>query len=189
YLVGSSASGFLADRFGTAAVLMAGFGASAVALMGYAASPAVAVLLVASTVHGFGASSIDGGGNAYVALRHGPRVMNLLHASWGIGAAAGPAALTALLAAGSTWRLAYAAMVVVDVSLVAAVLATRRSWLAAGPPPAAASAGNGGAVPVPVVAGMLAMFFVCTGIEYSAGSWSYPFLVGRGLGTATAAGL
>jgi fucose permease len=46
--------------------------------------------------------------NAYAARAFGPRRINLLHASYGVGAAASPLNVTAVIQTGATWRWAYA---------------------------------------------------------------------------------
>ncbi len=191
YLVGSAASGFIADRLGPAAVLGAGFGASTLAALAYAVAPRWPVLLVAAAAFGLGSGTVDAGGNAHLALNHGVRAMNLLHACYGVGAAAGPAALTGLLARGLTWRLAYAGLLAVDLALVAAVAVTWRRW-PGGRPRAVARPSSGGPLPVALVrlvVATLAMFFVYTAVEVATGQWSYTFPVTGRMAPAPLAGL
>src|SRR5215468_8045790 len=83
YLAGSAASGFVSDRFGTAAVLIGSCLASAVAMLVYAAAPVWPLFVLGGLALGVGGGGIDAGFNAYVALRHGPGAMNLLHACYG----------------------------------------------------------------------------------------------------------
>jgi fucose permease len=188
YLAGSAASGFVADRLGTAAVLAGGFAASAAATLTYAAAPTWPALMAASALLGLGSSSIDAGGNAFVAVHHSVRTVNLLHACYGVGASVGPAALTALLASGMTWRVGYAGVCAVEVTLLAAVVLTWRSWLA-GRPAAGSRREPAGRIPLALVGATLAMFFVYTAIEVGAGQWSYTFLVAGRASAAPAAGL
>jgi fucose permease len=86
YLTGSSASGFLSDRFGTRAVLVGSALFWAAAMLAFVAAPAWPLLLAGMVALGLGAGGIDAGLNAFVALRRGPGAMNLLHACYGIGA-------------------------------------------------------------------------------------------------------
>jgi len=188
YLTGSAASGFVEARLGTAAVLAAGFSASAGAMVAFAAAPAWPLFVGGALVLGLGAGSVDAGANAYVALEHGVRPLNLLHACYGVGAAAGPAVMTALLIAGAVWRLAYVGMVAAEVALLAAVAVTWRSWSRI----RRSSAPNrrpGVRVPMALVGVSLAMFFVYTAVEVGAGQWSYTFLTRARAAPIQAAGL
>jgi fucose permease len=110
---------------------------------------------------------------------------------------AGPALLTAVLAAGASWRLGYAVVGATLVALVPAFVATRRRWEApagqpevildapggVGPlslghsPPGALRALRAGAVRL-----QIAIFFLYAGVEVAVGQWSYTILTeARGL--------
>ena len=188
YLAGSAASGFVEARFGTAAVLAAGFGASACAMLAFATAPGWPLFVAGALVLGLGAGSVDAGANAYVALEHGVRPLNLLHACYGLGAALGPAVMTTLLIAGGVWRLAYVGMIGAELALLAAVAFTWRSW-SRGRRSSAPNRRPGVAVPLALVAVSLAMFFVYTAVEVGAGQWSYSFLTRARAAPIQAAGL
>ena len=64
----------------------------------------------------------------YVALHHSPRLLNWLHACFGIGAATGPAIMTAVLQAGHSWRLGYAIVGSVQLGLGICFLLTLKLW-------------------------------------------------------------
>jgi fucose permease len=55
---------------------------------------------------GAGGGAVDAGLNAFAAARFKPRHLNWLHGFYGVGAALGPAAAAALLAAASAGRRA-----------------------------------------------------------------------------------
>src|SRR5215471_8459877 len=112
YLAVSAASGFLSDHFGTGAVLMGSACAGALAMLAFTTAPSWPLLLLGALALGAGNGGVDAGGNAYVALRHGPGTMNLIHGCYGIGATIGPLAMTAVLVAGQSWRVPYAGMLV-----------------------------------------------------------------------------
>jgi fucose permease len=187
YLTGSASSGFLSDRFGTRAVLIGSALASAAAMLAFAAAPAWPLLLLGALALGFGGGGIDAGLNAYVALRHGPGAMNLLHGCYGIGATIGPLVLTALLAGGRSWRLPYAGMFALQLALLTAYALTGGAWGGRAPPREETAAPV--AVPWALVAASLALFFVYTGVEVATGQWSYTFLTTARSAPATAAGL
>ena len=188
YLTASAASGFVEARLGTAAVLTAGFAASAAAMLAFATAPNWALFLLGALILGLGAGSVDAGANAYMALEHGAGPLNLLHAGYGLGAALGPAVMTALLAAGLVWRLAYAGMVGAELALLVAVAGTWRSWSGTRDM-STRTAEPRVRLPLALVGASLAMFFVYTGVEVGAGQWSYTFLTAARALPSTAAGL
>jgi fucose permease len=187
YLTGSSASGFLSDRFGTRAVLVGSALAWASAMLAFVAAPAWPLLLLGMVALGLGGGGIDAGLNAFVALRRGPGAMNLLHACYGIGATIGPLVLTAVLAGGRSWRLPYAGLLALQLVLVAAYLLTGRAW-GGRRRPRETSAGPV-AIPWALVATGLALFFVYTGVEVATGQWSYTYLITARSAPPTAAGV
>jgi fucose permease len=187
YLTGSTASGFLSDRFGTRTVLIGSALAWATAMLAFAAAPAWPLLLLGMVALGIGGGGIDAGLNAFVALRRGPGAMNLLHACYGIGATIGPLVLTAVLAGGRSWRLPYAGLLVLQLVLVVAYTLTPRAWGGRRPPREAAASPV--AIPWVLVAAGLALFFVYTGLEVATGQWSYTYLTTARAAPPTAAGV
>jgi fucose permease len=187
YLTGSGGSGFLTDRFGTGILLVGGAAASAAAMLAFAAAPSWPLLLLGGLVLGLGAGAVDAGANAFVALRHGVGTMNLLHACYGVGATLGPLAITGALSTGLSWRVPYVAMVVAELALLVAYAVTSRAWGGRRRERAAAAG------PVPgrwtLLGVSLALFFVYTGIEVSAGQWSFTFLTMARHAPLAAAGL
>lgn len=187
YLTGSTASGFVSDRFGTRAVLVGSALAWAAAMLAFAAAPAWPLLLLGIVALGIGGGGIDAGLNAFVALRHGPGAMNLLHGCYGIGATIGPLVLTAVLAGGRSWRLPYVGLLALQLGLVVAYALTGRAWGGRRPPRGAAS--RPVAIPWALAAAGLALFFVYTGVEVATGQWSYTFLTTARAAPPTAAGV
>jgi fucose permease len=187
YLTGSSASGFLSDRFGTRAVLIGSALAWATAMLAFAAAPAWPLLVLGMVALGIGGGGIDAGLNAFVALRRGPGAMNLLHGCYGIGATIGPLVLTAVLAGGRSWRIPYAGLLVLQLALVVAYALTGRAWGGRRRPREAASGPV--AIPWALVAAGLALFFVYTGLEVATGQWSYTYLTTARAAPPTAAGV
>jgi fucose permease len=178
YLAASLASGWVVARLGVGRLLALSSLATAVALLGYALAPVWAVLVLLGVLAGLGAGAIDAGLNAYVALNHSPRLLNWLHASFGLGAAAGPAIMTAVLQAGQPWRLGYTLVGLGQAALFAGFLATAHRW--PGPertpaPPAGqrSSATAGRTWRLPLVWLSIALFLVYTGLETAAGQWAY----------------
>jgi fucose permease len=170
------ATGRIRRRLHAGLFLVAGTGAGAVALALFAASPWWAGLLAAAFVVGAGGAAFDVGFNAEAALRHGPRLTNALHASYGIGATLGPLLAAAAFWAGS-WRLAWVAAAGAWAAVALALWRTRTAfgsdipdrWREAdvGPPGVAAVL-------------MLALFFLAVGVEAATGAWGATLLLHRG---------
>ena len=133
--------------------------------------------------------------NLFVATFFGARHLNWLHAFYGVGAALGPLLMTAVLAAGWSWRWGNAAIALVLAALALAYFATRNVW-SVSPSPGRVE-GNSGAASAPItpwqalrlpaVRLQVAAFFVLTGLEATAGQWSYTVLTeARGVEPAVA---
>jgi fucose permease len=182
YVFASFASGWLLARLSIGALLALSCTGTALALLGFAAAPAFAWIVALGVLAGLGAGAIDAGINIYVALRHGPRTVSWLHACYGIGAALGPILLTRVLADGSPWQRGYVYVGLAQLALALAFAATASRWPRANAPAArddakvAASSGPGEALRRPATLAGVAAFFVYTGVEASAGAWSYSLL-------------
>ena len=79
-------------------------------------------------VFGVGFGALDAALNAHAARRFGPRQVNWMHASYGLGACLGPLLVTALLGGGLGWRWVYGAMAVRQAALALLFALTRRAW-------------------------------------------------------------
>src|SRR5690606_4253063 len=86
YLPSSLLSGHVVARLGPGRMLAAASAIYVVALGLYAIGPAMVVLAIGSFLAGVASGAIDPGINAHFAVHQGTRAMNLLHASFGIGA-------------------------------------------------------------------------------------------------------
>jgi len=190
-------SGMLAGRLIHAlnlGLLLAGSTALvALGLFGYATLPLFLLFLAAACFVGFGSGAIDAALNTYAAQHFGPRHMTWLHAAYSVGAALGPVLMTALLTRGANWRTGYAVIGAVLGALSVTFVVMRRHW-AGDPAPAGAAtapeapkASAWEALRRPRVRLQSLVFFFYTGVELTAGQWSYTVLrEGRGLDTAEA---
>jgi fucose permease len=194
YLVSAFASGALVGRIGLGALLLWSSLAMVASTLGHALAPAWPVLVALGALSGLGAGAVDAGINAFAAARLRPRTVNWLHACYGAGAALGPLLLTSLMTAGWGWRWGYGAVALVLAGTAVCFALTVHLWAtgaaaASAPGPASPSAAVGirdalGRRPVQL---NVAIFFVYTGLEATAGQWSYSLLTeSRGIGMATA---
>src|SRR5690606_4290571 len=107
YVAASSATGMLLARMGIGTLLAGSCLITGLALFGYTVAPSWAVLVALGLLTGFGGGAIDAAINTHAAVHYSARLVNVLHAFWGIGAALGPALMTATLARGYDWRNGY----------------------------------------------------------------------------------
>ncbi|MBO0868902.1 MAG: MFS transporter, partial [Micromonosporaceae bacterium] len=194
----SVATGRLLSRLSAASILatgtvLCGLGAGVDAL-----APTVWLFAAGMVVGGLGFGAVDAGFNAYAARHFDARQITGMHASYGVGATAGPLLATALLGAAVSWRWIFALLAAVQIGLAALLAAGRGAWVAL---PATVPVPAGVPVPVEpdpaqparnrprvgVVVGSLVFTTVETGIEAAAGVWGFVFLTaGRGLASAVA---
>ncbi|MDZ7677748.1 MAG: MFS transporter [Acidimicrobiales bacterium] len=199
YLPTSALSGRLTTRFGAGWMLAGASVAFAAAMASYAVGPTLHFLVAGSLLSGIAAGIIDPGVNTHFALRHGTRAMNLLHASFGIGATSGPFIATVVIGTNGSWRIPYVVYLVVQVALLSGFVATRHRWTAAPQEAAAPTAAPADPEDTPtpmrktrpraVIGLSTLVFFVYTGLEVGGGVLAFTLLAeGRGV-SDTAAGL
>jgi fucose permease len=180
YIVSSFACGPLLARWNVGGLLAASCFATGVSLCGYASAGVWALVITSAGLGGMGAGAIDAGVNAYVASLHGPRMLNWMHAAYGIGAASGPLLMTSVLAGGQPWQAGYAIVAAGQLALGAAFAASHSMW----PTRPLPRDGKPTDERMPI-AGTLALrstwlgvaaFFAYTGLEAVAGVWAYSAL-------------
>jgi fucose permease len=187
YLVSSFISGRLLSVMSVGTLLAVSCLATAVSLIGYTIAPAWLMIVALSIVAGLGAGAIDAGLNTFAATEFSARMVNWLHACYGVGATAGPVIMTSVLAAPHPWQRGYAMVGGWQLALACCFLATRRLW-----PPVSSKAApfsakvtrasNIRTLKLPAVWLSVAVFFVYTGIEAAAGTWAYSlFTEARGV--------
>jgi fucose permease len=110
----------------------------------------------------------------------------MLHACWGIGASAGPAIMTAVLAGHRPWQAGYVIVGTAQAAMALAFAMTRRAWPAEGSearPPASEAAPSITDTLRQPAARLGVLLFVCyTGLELGVGMWAFTLLTeGRGM--------
>ncbi len=211
--------GRLIRRFGVAVLLACSGACAALAATGYALAPQLWVLFAVAVLWGLAAGMMDGGLNTAVGLSGRSRLLNLLHAAYGVGTAIGPLLVTAAILL-SSWRSAYLVLAGLDLVVTVLWLRQRRQERAAQDAPGATTepaqaaqaaqvgqAGQAGlAAPGETVAGHpsdawsrrrsgfvvaagMLIFFVYTGLEVAAGQWEASYCRGHLGLSASAAGL
>jgi MFS family permease len=195
--VSGIAMGRLTRRFGSFPVVAAAIAGLGVALLVQGLSPAWPVTMLSGLFYGLFEAPIDAGLQALTAVRRGVRAMSLLHASYGLGAVLGPLVLTGLLLEAFSWRVDYVVLAGVQGILLLLVLLTRRIWPRDSAEAARANTDEMQAAGTSERASpprqefttaflVVALFFVDTGLEISAGQWAASYFVN---GTAVGIGL
>lgn len=181
YLLSSFLSGRVLRVLAIGSVLALSTLAAAVALLGIATATSWPLLLAFGFIAGLAGGAVDAGLNAYGAAHFSARVLNWLHASFGVGSTLGPLIVTAVLSSGNVWRVAYVVVGSGQMLLALTFFVTRRDWLKM------ADEKEGAAQPLassrirdtlrrPVVwLGMLT-FFAYSGVEFVTAQWSYSLL-------------
>ncbi len=188
-VMASTATGVILRRLGIGELLALSCALTAIALFGYTIAPSWIVLVSLGLLTGFGAGAIDAAINTHAATRYSARLVNVLHAFYGVGAAAGPALMTAVLTAGRPWQLGYRIIVGVEIVLAIAFILSRREW----PPPLATHEEHHRPARVLETLQLgkiqlsLLVFLIYTGCEAAAGAWVFSLLYeARGISTASA---
>ncbi len=179
YFLSSFFTGRLLGVFGIGSLLAVSSGLVALSGFGYALAPVWAAFALCSVLHGLGSGAIDAGLNHFVAHHFSARHMTWLHACYTLGATLGPLVMTVAVAERGAWRAGYLAVALGLLALALLFAITRRKWdapdgaLDAEPP---AVVGLGSALRHPVVRLQGVLFFFYTGLEATAGQWSYTLL-------------
>ena len=124
--------GTLIRRLGVPALLVTAGSCAAVGYAGFALAPGLGLVLGMAVLTGAAAGLMDAGLNTAVALSGRTRLLNLLHAAYGVGTALGPLVVTAAILTGS-WRPAYLALTGLDLVIAGCWL---RHWRQTAPAPA-----------------------------------------------------
>ncbi len=193
YLVSSFNAGRTLSRTGVGALLALSCLATGASLLGYAIANHWWIVVSFAALAGLGAGSIDAGLNTYAATRFTPRMVNWLHAFYGLGALSGPLLMTAALHSGYPWQTGYAMVGFGQLTLAFAFGLTRSRWsegngIDKSAEDIAVEVTNSSTLRLPVVWFSIAIFFVYSGLEAAAGAWAYSLLTeARGVQMLTAA--
>jgi fucose permease len=178
-LLVSFCGGSLIAQIGVGRVLLLGALARGLGSLGYGLAPAWWPMVTLGVIAGVGGGGLGVGLNTHFAANHSPARMNWLHASYGLGAALGPAMMRVVLGAGGAWRWGYAIAGLVLGLLAICFALTLDRWRLAMPPsndlahPSAGGARSIETLKLPLVWAGIALIFCFAGTEVTAGQWSY----------------
>jgi len=179
YFLSSALTGRLLKTLSIGALLAGSSLLVALSGFGYAAAPVWLFMLGCAIFYGLGSGAIDAGLNNYAAHHFSARQMNWLHACYMLGATLGPMIMTAGLAISGSWRLGYAVIGSMLLTLSLLFVVTRRQWGRAESDNAAAENFNqpvAATLRLPTVWLQMILFFFYTGLEVTIGQWTFTLL-------------
>ena len=184
-IIASFFSGRIITYIGIGPALLLASLCGSVGLFGYSLAPSWAAIVLVGLLVGVSMGIVDAGMNLFFANNYSPRLMNWLHASFGLGAALGPLILTTLFSIGESWRWAYAIAGIVQLILAGAFALTLKRWkvdIHAEDTTPAHAPSIIRTIKQPIVLLSILLFFFFTGVESTAGNWSYTlFTEARGI--------
>lgn len=188
--LGAALSGFFSARlgrlFGVGRLLALSCLLTGSALFAYTVAPSFVWIIASAVVIGLAAGVTDSTVNGYVAKHFSERLMQWLHASFGIGITLGPLVMTWVLINQYDWTLAYVIHAIVQWLLVALFFITAGLWLthvrikreqghAEHEADAHLTSMRQSLSTTPIWLSML-MFFLYCGLEASVGLWTFSLL-------------
>ncbi len=189
-VLASSLSGRLILRLETGWLLVLSSVSMGLGLLGQAIAPSWWVMIALAALAGMGSGLIDSSLNIYIAQHHSGRVMNWLHACFGLGATLGPLLMTAVLAQELTWRVGYGVAAAIQGVMAICFWLTVKKWhpVTVETETVTTAANHGGSNGRIFLMWLsITLFFLYAGVEVTAGQWSFPiYTESRGINLETA---
>lgn len=174
FFIASFNAGRIAARIGLGRMLLFAHVLRVIGFIVYFFSPVWWGLVLAAMMTSFGSASIDAGQNTYISSNFKASHMNWMHANFGVGATIGPLIMTSIITGGASWRWGYALLGVMEILMSAIVILTLPNWTTRFEDETGGSnATNWQTLRLPVVWIGIALFFMYTGVEVSAGQWIF----------------
>lgn len=192
YSLVSFIGGRLFGRFNSSTLFFVSSLISAAALAGYGILPAWGMIVACGFLLGFGSGILDAGMNIYFAAVFNARLMNWLHACFGIGTVIGPLLMTVILSrVGGTWQIGYFIGAGAYLLVGLFFLLTRYRWANVGRGTLEEGTHLGisarSTLRLPLVWISLGIFLAYTGLEGVSLQWTFPlFNKARGIDAITA---
>ena len=181
YMLSSFLSGVLMRRLGIGRLLSMSCAATASSLFVYASTSNWWIFVIFAAISGLGAGAIDAGINTYVAKYHSSRMMQWLHASFGVGITSGPVIMTLGISLNSRWQSGYLVVSIAIAILSAVFFVTKSMWFGITVNGSEEHHAETDATlfetlkTIPAQLSMLT-FFLYTGVELGLGMWTYLLL-------------
>ncbi|MGV3773813.1 MAG: MFS transporter [Verrucomicrobiales bacterium] len=183
YFLSSFFAGRMLKVFNVGVLLAISSGLVAISGFDYALARAWPLFALGSIFHGLGSGAIDTGLNHYVSNHFSAKHMNWLHACYSLGAMLGPLIMTAMITRADSFRLGYAVVATMLLTLSLMFFLTRARW---DEPEKPATPAEGSPKPKQTTAMdvlrnrvawlQIILFFIYTGLEVAVGQWSFTVL-------------
>ena len=180
-IAASLLSGKLIEKFGTGLVSTISTLLTAVAIFLISISDNFIAMVLCGIPLGFGAGAIDSGLNGFVARNYSARVMNFLHASYGVGVAVSPY-LIALAIEKYNWRTGYRIVFFIQLAITIIIALSIPLWKKAEKKDVeevteSRKISTGELLKTKGLLPILLTFFFSCATEFLFGSWMTTFLV------------
>lgn len=160
------------------------------AMFGYSQAWWFELLAACAVAWGLGSGGVDAALNHYAASHFSARQVSWLHACYSTGATLGPLIMTACIVQALSWRMGYAIVGAAMLAMATLFGVTQRRWAdgaTAAEHDGPAEASMLSVLREPIVWLQIVVFFFYTGLENTAGQWTYTLLTeSRGVPTETA---
>ena len=181
YMLSCFFSGALTRHLGIGRLLSLSCALTATALLVYVTTPVWWLFVLFAAVGGLGAGAIDAGINTFVAKHHSTRIMQWLHASFGVGVTLGPIIMTMGISMTTHWQTGYIFVAIAQGVLATVFFATKGMWEGISVQDEKEHQTTHEASLLETmkqVSALLSMvmFFLYTGIELGLGLWAYSLL-------------
>jgi fucose permease len=179
YFLSSFFAGWLSQRLGVGLLLTVSSLLVGIAMLGDSRAGVWFLFVACGVLWGLGSGAIDAALNGFVASHFPAKHVSWLHACYSTGAAVGPLLMTFCLAEFGSWRPGYAIVGGSMLAMTMLFLATRAKWSGG-----AESEQHESPVGVSLLSVLqqrlvwmqIAVFFCYTGLENTAGQWTYTLL-------------
>ena len=190
YALSSFMIGAIVNRIGLAGLLIQSASLTVIALLLFMVVPDWYWMPFVALIAGLGGGGIDAGLNAYVDKHYSSRIMQWLHASFGVGVTLGPAIMTLSLAMTGLWRPGYLVVAFLMLLMLSAFIHYRGLWSDQPDTDETEEQGNASMLAtLKLPAAWLSMlaFLLYTSAEIGLGFWAFTLLTeSRGVLLATA---
>lgn len=190
YALSSFMIGAIISRIGLAGLLIQSASLTVIALVLFIVVPDWYWMPLVALIAGLGGGGIDAGLNAYVEKHYSSRIMQWLHASFGVGVTLGPAIMTLSLAMTGLWRPGYLLVAFLMLLMLSAFIHYRGFWSnqsEAGDGEQQNNASMVSTLKLPAAWLSMLAFFLYTSAEIGLGFWAFTLLTeSRGVELATA---
>lgn len=192
YSLASFLGGRLYGRFNSSTLFTVGTLLNAAALLGYGTMPLWWLMVASGTLLGLGSGILDAGMNIYFAAVFNARLMNWLHACFGIGTVIGPLLMTTILSHdGGTWQTGYIIGAGAYTGVGLLFFLTRTRWWNIGRGTRGEGTHSGvsarSTLRLQLVWISIGIFLAYAGLEGIATQWTFPlFNKARGIDAVTA---